>query len=160
MCLWLAAAATAWPVVGLADTPAGPTVEAGRKVSFEYTLTLPDGSVVESNVGGKPFAYEQGKGQVIPGLEKALQGLRAGDNKKVTIPPDDAYGPVRAEAQREVPIAKIPEEARKVGAMLAAEGFPGSIRVAEVRKETALLDFNHPLAGKTLNFDVHILTVQ
>jgi FKBP-type peptidyl-prolyl cis-trans isomerase 2 len=154
------AAAAVLPAIGLAAPAAGPTVEAGRKVSFEYTLTLPDGSVVESNVGGKPFAYEQGKGQIIPGLEKALRGLKAGDSKKVTVPPEDAYGPVRAEAQREVPLARIPEEARKAGSMLAAEGFPGSIRVAEVRKDTALLDFNHPLAGKTLTFDVHILTVQ
>ena len=158
MRLWLLVAAL--PVVALAQAPTRIAVDAGRKVAFEYTLTLPDGSVVESNVGGKPFAYEQGKGQIIPGLETALLGLTAGENKKVTVPPEDAYGPVKAEAQREVPLAKIPAEARKVGAMVAAEGFPGSIRVAEVRKETVLLDFNHPLAGKTLTFDVHILSVQ
>lgn len=160
MRLWLVAAAAALPVIAVAEPPADDVIGDGRKVSFEYTLTLPDGSVVESNVGGKPFDYEQGKGQIIPGLEKALLGLKAGDNTKVTVTPEEGYGPVRSEAQREVPIEKIPEEARKVGAMLAADGFPGSIRVAEVRKETVLLDFNHPLAGKTLNFDVHILTVQ
>jgi FKBP-type peptidyl-prolyl cis-trans isomerase SlyD len=153
-------AAAALPAVVLAEQPSGPIVDTGRKVSFEYTLTLSDGAVVESNIGGKPFAYQHGKGQIIPGLEKALLGLKPGENKKVTIAPEEAYGPVKAEAQREVPIAKIPQEARKVGAMLAAEGFPGSIRVAEIREQTALLDFNHPLAGKTLTFDVHILSVQ
>jgi FKBP-type peptidyl-prolyl cis-trans isomerase SlyD len=157
---WLVAAAAALPVIAVAEPPASPTVDAGRKVSLEYTLTLQDGSVVESNVAGKPFAYEQGKGQIIPGLEKALLGLKAGDKKKVTVAPEEGYGPVRSDAQRVVPLEKIPEQARKVGATIAAEGFPGSIRVAEVSKDTALLDFNHPLAGKTLNFDVHILTVQ
>ena len=146
-------------LTALAETPGEP-IGPGKTVAFEYTLTLADGSVVQSNVGGKPFSYVQGKGQIVAGLEKALVGLQAGDKKKVTVPPEEGYGPVKADARREVPIDRIPEDARKVGAMLSAEGVPGPIRVADVKKDTVLLDFNHPLAGKTLTFDVHIMSVQ
>lgn len=148
-----------FPLAGMAGDAAG-VVAAGRKVTLEYTLTLPDGSVAQSTAGSKPFTYQQGSGQIVPGLEKALAGLKAGEQKKVTLAPEEAYGPVLAENRREVPIDRIPEEARHVGAELSAQGFPGAIRVAEIRKDTAVLDFNHPLAGKTLTFDVRVVSVK
>jgi FKBP-type peptidyl-prolyl cis-trans isomerase SlyD len=123
-------------------------IKEGRTVAIEYTLTLDDGSKVQSNVGGKPLTFVQGQGQIIPGLESALAGHLAGDRVTVKIPPDKAYGPVDPQAMQEVPIDKIPEDARNV-----------PVRVAEVRKDVVVLDFNHPLAGKTLNFDVLVLTV-
>ena len=148
-----------FPLAGMAGNATG-VVAAGRKVTLEYTLTLPDGSVVQSNVGSKAFTYRQGNGQIVPGLEKALAGLKAGEQKKVTLTPEEAYGPVLAENRREVPIDRIPEGARHVGAELSAQGFPGAIRVAEVHQDTAVLDFNHPLAGKTLTFDVRVVSVE
>ena len=142
-----------------APVPSAPVVEKGRKVDIEYTLTLDDGSTVQSNVGGPPLAFVVGEGQIIPGLEAALQGKAVRQRVKVKIAPDQAYGPSDPKKVQEVPLDKIPEDARKVGTLLSAQGFDGPIRVAEVRPDVVVLDFNHPLAGKALTFDVLVLSI-
>lgn len=134
-------------------------IQDGSKVSIEYTLTLDDGSKVDTNVGGDPLNYTQGEGQIIPGLEREMAGLAVGDEKAVRVAAKDGYGEADPEALREIPTDQIPEEARHVGAMLSAQGHGGPIRVAEVRGATVVLDFNHPLAGKDLNFAVKVLGV-
>jgi FKBP-type peptidyl-prolyl cis-trans isomerase 2 len=121
---------------------------------------LSDGTVVESNVDGDAFTYVQGGQQILPALEAELLGLAVDDTKQVTLAPEDAYGPVNPEAFQEIPIDQIPEDARIVGSILGAEGYDGPIRVHEVREETILLDFNNPLAGKTLTFDIRIVSLQ
>jgi len=131
----------------------------GTSVGFEYTLSLSDGTVVESNVGGDAFSYTQGGGQILPALEAALTGLAIEDTKQITLEPVDAYGEVSEEAFQEIPIAQIPEEARVVGTILGAEGYEGPIRVTEIKEETVILDFNNPLAGKTLTFDIRIVSL-
>jgi FKBP-type peptidyl-prolyl cis-trans isomerase 2 len=141
------------------ESAAGPVIEKGKKVDIEYTLTLDDGSTVQSNVGGPPLAFVAGEGQIIPGLEAALQGKAARERVKVKIAPDQAYGPVDPKRVQEVPLDKIPEDARKVGTLLSAQGFDGPIRVAEVRPDVVVLDYNHPLAGKALTFDVLVLSI-
>ena len=78
---------------------------------------------------------------------------------KVKIEPDQAYGPIDPQKRQEIPLDKIPEDARKVGTLLSAQGFDGPIRVAEVRPDVVVLDFNHPLAGKALTFDVLVLSI-
>lgn len=132
----------------------------GTTVGFEYTLTLTDGTVVESNVGGEAVTYVQGGGQILPALESALTGLAVDDTKQVTLEPADAYGEVNPEAFQEIPIDQIPEDARVVGAVLGAQGYEGPIRVHEIREETVVLDFNNPLAGRTLTFDIRILSLE
>jgi len=131
----------------------------GKTVGFEYTLKLDDGTVVESNVGGSAFEFVTGQGQILPKLEESLSELGADDTCSVTLKPEDAYGPVNDDAFREVPIDQIPEPARKVGTQLKADGYIGMIRVHEVRNEHVVLDFNHPLAGETLTFDVRVVAV-
>lgn len=131
----------------------------GKTVGIEYTLTLDDQTEVQSNVGGPPLSYVAGEGQIIPGLEAALDGKAVHDRVKVRIPADQAYGPVDPAKLQEVPLDKIPEDARKVGALLRAQGFDGPIRVAEVRPDVVVLDLNHPLAGKALTFDVLVLSI-
>jgi FKBP-type peptidyl-prolyl cis-trans isomerase SlyD len=149
-------------------TPAGaaepaaasvPVIARGRKVDIEYTLTLDDGSTVQTNVGGPPLSFVAGDGQIIPGLETALEGKAARERVKVKIAPEDAYGPTDPKKIQEVPLDKIPEDARKVGTLLSAQGIDGPIRVAEVRPDVVVLDFNHPLAGKALTFDVLVLSI-
>jgi FKBP-type peptidyl-prolyl cis-trans isomerase 2 len=135
-------------------------ISEGTTVGFEYTLSLSDGTVVESNVDGDAFTYVQGGQQILPALEAELLGLAVDDTKQVTLAPEDAYGPVNPEAFQEIPIDQIPEDARIVGSILGAEGYDGPIRVHEVREETILLDFNNPLAGKTLTFDIRIVSLQ
>jgi len=135
----------------------------GSKVSLEYTLNVEGGEVVDSNSGDDPLVYTQGNNEIIPALEEELSGLAAGDEKEVTLPPDEAYGPVDPNAFQEVPLDQIPEEAREEGQLLIMQDQQGhrqQIRVSEIRDDTAVLDLNHPLAGKTLHFDVKVLDVQ
>ena len=143
-------------------TPAalsGPVIAKGKKVDIEYTLTLDDGSTVQTNAGGKPLSFVAGEGQLVPGLESALKGKAVNDRVKVRLKPEQAYGNLDPALKQEVPLDKIPEDARKVGTLLSAQGFDGPIRVAEVRPDVVVLDFNHPLAGKALTFDVLVLSI-
>ena len=138
------------------------TVSNGKQVSLEYTMKLDDQSVVDTNVGQEPLKVTQGKHQVIPGLEKALEGMAPGEKKQVTVTPTDAYGSVDPKAFQEVDKNMVPADARKVGAQLegtTTDGRKVFPRISEVKHETIVLDFNHPLAGKTLHFDVKILDV-
>ena len=139
------------------------TVTDGKNVSLEYTLTLDDKSVVESNVGKQPLTYTHGTRQIIPGLEKALEGLGVGDTKEVTVTPADGYGEQDPNALQEVQKKLIPPDALVVGARLQGKAPDGHMvypRVAEIKDDTVVLDFNHPLAGKTLHFDVKVLDIQ
>jgi FKBP-type peptidyl-prolyl cis-trans isomerase 2 len=135
-------------------------IEAGKTVSIDYSLSLAGQEVLESSPGGQPLIYTQGSGEILNALEAELLGLAAGDEKFVTLAPEDAYGTIDPSAFQEVPIDQIPEEARKVDTLLNAPGYQGTIRVAEVQEEIVILDFNHPLAGKTLTFDITIVSVE
>lgn len=139
------------------------TVSDGKTVSMEYTLTLENKEVLDTNVGGEPLTFTQGSHEIIPGLETALTGMKAGESKQVTVTPEQAYGEVNPKALQEVPIDQIPPDARKVGVQLQGKDGQGRMvhpKVAEVKEQVVVLDFNHPLAGKTLYFDVKILDVQ
>ncbi len=135
-------------------------IEAGKTVAFEYTLRLDDGSVVQSNKDAEPLTYVHGESQLLPALERELEGLDVNDRKEIKLAAADAYGEVRDEAFREVPTDQIPESARRVGAQLSAQGYDGPIRVHEVRDETIVLDFNHPLAGQDLTFDIRVVSIE
>ncbi len=140
-----------------------PVVEDGRTVSIEYTLSLEDGTTADSNVGGEPLVYEQGKQQILPALEEALEGMHVDDTKQVTLTPEEGYGKVNPEAFQEVEAENIPEDAREPGTMLVARDSSGNerpVRVHSVEDETVVLDLNHPLAGKILNFDVKVLAIE
>ncbi|MGI9260803.1 MAG: FKBP-type peptidyl-prolyl cis-trans isomerase [Woeseiaceae bacterium] len=135
-------------------------VATGKTVALRYIVSLPDGTVVHSNMEGHPIRYTQGDGKLLPALDAELVGLRAGETKTVTLESDQVYGGVNEDAFQEVAIEQVPAEYRQVDAVFRAQGFPGSIRVAEVRENTVLLDYNHPLAGKTLTYDVTIVSVE
>ncbi len=135
----------------------------GKKVSIEYTLTLEDKTKVGSNVGQEPLVFTQGNREIIPGLEKQLNGLKAGDSKRVEVSPEEGYGNVDPARTQEVPKDKVPEDARKVGARLTGQGPDGQMlfaEVTEIKDSTIVLDMNHPLAGKKLIFDVKVLKVE
>ena len=164
----LLSAAFALSPLAIADVPAPPAVVApvvapvvakGKTVAIEYTLSLEDGSTVQTNVGGNPLSFVAGEGQMIPGLEAALDGKAVRERVKVKLSPEQAYGLSDPKKMQEVPLDKIPEDARKVGTLLRAEGIDGPVRVAEVRPDVVVLDYNHPLAGKALTFDVLVLSI-
>jgi len=146
------------PIVSWAASDA--VVGDGLKISLEYTLSLADGTKVESNVGQEPLTFVQGSRHLVPGLEKAINGMKAGQKKRVEVPPDQAYGIYDPDAQLKVPKHKVPPTV-KVGDELASPPkFPYKLRVLEVTDEQVVLDTNHPLAGKTLVFDVKILKIE
>lgn len=142
--------------------PGGPPVEDGSTVQLEYTVTLDGGEVVDSNRGRDPLVLTQGRGEIIAGLESALDGMRAGESKRVTVKPEDAYGPVDPTAEIEVAKDRVPADVA-VGTRLAARRESGQVqvvRVKEIKADTVVLDLNHPLAGKTLHFDIKVLDVK
>jgi FKBP-type peptidyl-prolyl cis-trans isomerase SlyD len=94
------------------------TVSTGKEVSIEYTLRLDDQSVVDTNEGAEPLTYVHGNRQIVPGLEKALEGLAIGECKKLEIAPEESYGVPDASAFREVRKDHVPPEAMQVGAQL------------------------------------------
>ena len=130
----------------------------GMQVTIEYTLTLPDKTVVGSTAGQAPLSYTQGNQEIIPGLEKALTGLKAGDKKRITVPAADAYGLYDEKKKTTVPKKNVPPEV-KVGTRLrAANGMEA--KVVELKGDSVVVDVNHPLAGKDLTFDVNIIKVE
>jgi FKBP-type peptidyl-prolyl cis-trans isomerase SlyD len=138
-------------------------VKDGSVVSLQYSLSEEDGKLIESNKGKDPLKYTHGSKQIVPGLEKELAGMKVGGEKRVKVKPEDAYGVVNSKAFQEVPKEQIPANGMKVGATLAAKGPQGQeipVRIHEIKEKTVVLDLNHPMAGKTLLFDVKILDIQ
>jgi len=144
-------------------TPNGAAIETGSTVELEYTLKDDTGTVLDSNKGQAPLTFTQGQAHLVPGLEKQLVGMHAGDEKKIVLQPDEAYGPADPSAQTEVPKDLLPPEGLTVGARLMARSSSGEQRpvtVKEIKDKTVVLDLNHPLAGKTLVFEIKVLGVE
>lgn len=139
------------------------TVSAGMKVSIEYTLRLDDGKIIDSSTESEPLVYAHGTRQIIPGLEKALSGMKLGESRKVTIRPEDAYGQINSKNVLEVSKEQIDKEALVVGTILTNRDKNGRTfyaRITEIKEKTVVLDFNHPMAGKTLHFDVKVIRIE
>jgi len=144
------------PIAGRAD------VQAGRVVTFDYVLRDKDGTDLDSSAGGAPLRYLHGHGNIVPGLERALEGLEAGAKRVVEVAARDAYGERDQAKVFEVPREQLPADV-EVGAMLRAQqsnGVPVVLTVVRLDGEQATLDANHPLAGKDLVFDVTLVAVE
>jgi FKBP-type peptidyl-prolyl cis-trans isomerase 2 len=136
-------------------------VSNGKVISLEYTVKLEDGQLVDTNVGQDPLTYTHGANQIIRGVEAAVEGMEIGQTKQAIVSPMDGYGDRDPNAVHEVPKAKVPQEA-KVGAMLHGKDASGRTiqpTVSAIKDETVVLDFNHPLAGKTLHFDLKVVNI-
>mgnify|MGYP000853828777 CR=1 FL=1 len=138
-------------------------VEDDVVVSLQYTLTV-DSEVVDSSEEDGPISFIQGYGNIIPGLERELYGMRAGQSKHVSVAPADGYGDVDPEAVMEVPTEELPEDIPlEVGVeleILNDDGEELSAIITAVNEAAITLDFNHPLAGKKLEFDVTIVDLR
>lgn len=139
------------------------TINENCVVKIDYTLKNNEGQVIDSSNGQEPLVYLHGTGQLIPGLEKHLTGLKKGDSKQVVIPPDEGYGERVEDKVTSVPrakLAQIPD--LKKGLQLQAQTDAGMeiLTVKEVKDDSVILDGNHPLAGMTLNFDVEVKEVR
>ena len=139
------------------------TIKKGSVAALEYTLKDDEGNTIDSNVGGEPLEYTHGEGQIVIGLENALEGMAEGDSKEVKVSAEEGYGPVAPEAFIEVPKDNVPEDARVKGTELQVtdqDGRPMLAVVSEVLDDTVKLDFNHPLAGMTLHFSIKVLEIK
>ena len=134
-------------------------IKQGNTVKVHYTGRLEDNSVFDSSNGKEPIEFQVGSQQVIEGFESAVMGLTKGDKTTVTIPSDKAYGELRNELIQQVPRNQVPQDVQ-VGVQLQGvnpQGQPFVVTVTEVNESTATIDANHPLAGKTLIFDLEVV---
>lgn len=138
-------------------------VENGKKVKIEYTLKI-DGIVIESSEGKEPLEYVQGEDQIISGLSAGIEGMEVDEQKNIIVSPTEGYGEVNTQAFREIEKDKIPADQELVQGQVIqlstpdGETIPGI--VWEIREDTIVVNFNHPLAGKTLDFDVKVVSVE
>ena len=138
-------------------------VKDGMLITLDYTVKTPDGKLIETSKGSRPLQYIHGKKMMIPGLEKELTGMKVGAEKHVTVKPEEGYGKLNPKAVQEVPKEKVPPNALKLGAVLVGtdkNGSPMPMTVREIKEKTVVMDLNHPLAGKTLVFDVKVVDIQ
>jgi len=142
-------------------------ISQGHLVSLDYVLSIKDGEVVESSEQEGPLEYLHGNGEIPEGLEQALEGKAVGDKIELTLEPQDAFGDYDVEALTTVPRSEFPEDAEiekdqwiQVGVTLEDEEEEGEfeieMRIVEIGDEAVVLDANHPLAGKTITYQVEV----
>lgn len=141
------------------------TIADGLVAAIYYTLTDDDGQVLDTNKGSKkPLVYLAGAGNIVPGLDKALMGVKRGETVKVDVAPADAYGEWNEEAMETIPRSAFPPDAEVApGAVFhgqTPDGLPIQVRVHAVDGDDVKVDKNHPLAGKTLHFEVYVYGVR
>ena len=135
-------------------------VQNGLVVSMEYTLHV-DGKVVDSSEGQEPFEFLAGTSNIITGLEREMIGMKIGESRDVVISPEDGYGEMDEEDYVDVPRSEFPEEMPiRPGVemeMSDDDGNPMYVRIDSVDGDTVTLNFNHPLAGKELHFNMKVV---
>lgn len=142
------------------------TIEADKVVTLHYTLIGEDGEVLDSSQGLEPLQYLHGHQNIIAGLEKGLAGAKLASELTLHIPPEEAYGHYDPELVQEVPLAQLAniEDVDKLeeGSFLAVESPEGPqvLTLVKLNADTATLDANHPLAGKTLTFNLSIEAIR
>jgi len=133
----------------------------GDTISVHYTGRFEDGNIFDSSQDRSPLKFTVGAGQLIKGFDDAVVGMTTGEKKKVTIAPDDGYGRRSEELVFDFPRTGVPEGMQlEIGMMLQLKddhGNPVPARVAALNDQTVTMDCNHPLAGKTLEFDIQVI---
>ncbi|MEX2581735.1 MAG: peptidylprolyl isomerase [Gemmatimonadota bacterium] len=135
----------------------------GNTVQIHYTGRLSDGTVFDSSEGRDPLEFTIGEGQVIPGFERAVEGMAEGEQQTVTIPPPDAYGEPKPDLVFAVPRAQFPPEIDpEIGQRLQMQQGEqvAVVVVRDVAEEAVTLDANHPLAGEDLTFEVELVGIR
>lgn len=137
--------------------------KAGDTVRVHYTGRLDDGTQFDSSSGGEPLEFDLGSGQLIPGFDKAVEGMEVGESKAVRIPVEDAYGPRHDQLIQDVPKSVLPDDIQPAAGMAlqarSADGQVMKVVVTAVGDESVTLDGNHPLAGQPLEFDIELVEI-
>ena len=138
-------------------------VKKGDKIKVEYTGTLDDGTVFDTSEGKQPLEFEAGSGKVINGFDKAVIGMKKDEERDIKIGVNDAYGEPNPALLKNIPKEQLPKDPEpKVGMMLALgtpDGKQFPARISEIGEKEVILDLNHPLAGKNLNFKIKIVEI-
>ncbi|MBW1992525.1 MAG: peptidylprolyl isomerase [Deltaproteobacteria bacterium] len=136
-------------------------VKKGQFVQVHYTGRLEDGTVFDSSEGRQPLEFQAGAGQVIPGLDNAVLGMSLNDEKTVSIPADEAYGQPRDDLKRDFPVSMLGDQEVTSGQKLWFNTPQGPIQgtVVDLDDEIFTVDFNHPLAGHNLEFDIKVVGI-
>jgi len=138
-------------------------VENGLFVQVAYTGKLEDGQIFDTSEGRAPLEIPMGEGQMIPGFEAALMDMEMGEKKTFTLSPDEAYGDHMADRIMDFPTEQIPDDMDpQVGQTIGvstSEGQQMPAMITHVDEEKVTLDLNHPLAGKSLTFDIEVVGI-
>ncbi len=140
------------------------TIKKGDKVKVEYVGSLEDGTIFDSSKKHKtPLEFVVGAGQLIKGFDNAVIGMKVGDEKEITLPPEEAYGSHNPEFVKDMPRNMFPKEQEIQPGMIFVVDVQGErkiqVRVSKVSDDTVTIDLNPPLAGKTLNFKIKIVDI-
>ncbi len=137
--------------------------KSGDTVRIHYTGTLDDGTQFDSSAGREPLEFALGGGQVIPGFDSAVDGMNVGENKTVTIPPEQAYGQRHEQLVQQVSRDALPDDMEPaVGMQLQSQSPDGHVMnlvVTEVADDSITVDANHPLSGQALTFDIELVEI-
>lgn len=138
-------------------------VQEKNNVSVHYTGTLENGEVFDSSRDREPLSFTVGEGQMIPGFEKAVKGMKLNETKKITIEPSEAYGELKPDMVQKISKEQLPPDLKvHVGQQLASQMPDGQqivVTVKDIADEDITIDANHPLAGKTLNFEIEVVKI-
>lgn len=139
-------------------------VQEKNNVSVHYTGTLENGEIFDSSRDREPLSFEVGAGQMIPGFEKAVKGMKLNETKKITIEPSDAYGELKPDMVQKINKEQLPPELTvHVGQQLTSQMPDGQqivVTVKDIAEDEITIDANHPLAGKTLNFEIEVVDIK
>ena len=138
--------------------------KSGDTVKIHYTGTLDDGTQFDSSAGREPLEFEIGSGQVIPGFDKAVEGMAVGDSKSVRLEAEEAYGPHHDALVQQVDRNLLPDDLNpETGMALQSQSPDGQVMqfvVTEVSDASITVDANHPLAGQALSFDIELVGIK
>lgn len=138
-------------------------IKLGNKVKVEYEGRFENGEVFDSTErhGGEPLEFVVGSGMLVPGFEKAVEGMSQGEGKEVTLTPEEAYGEVNPQYVQKLPKDKFPAEAKE-GMLIGIPTPMGQIpaKILKIEEDSVELDMNHPLAGKTLVFNIKVVSFE
>ncbi|PIE40993.1 MAG: peptidylprolyl isomerase [Gammaproteobacteria bacterium] len=134
----------------------------GKRVTLHFSVSLMDGSVVDTTKDKQPATFNVGDGNLLPGFEQSLFGLKAGDRRSIFLQADQAFGQYNEKNVQSMPRSRFEDMDLQAGLMLSFADpgggeLPGVVK--KVMQDTVIIDFNHPLAGSDLTFDVEIINV-
>ncbi|MBT5071553.1 MAG: peptidylprolyl isomerase [Porticoccaceae bacterium] len=136
-------------------------IETGMSVTLHFSLVLEDGHIIDSNFESEPATFAVGDGNLLPGFESTLMGLVNGDEREFTIPPEQAFGQHNPQNVQAVERGNFDQEELELGAMFSFQNGDGELPgvIVDVDDNEVMIDFNHPLAGKNIIFQVKIIDI-